>query len=202
MCHLCRVIWLVACWRHWLMAQCPLVLTIMSLVFRMCCKWIIFHSHPLCCCFRSLPALIEHWSKQCLQRSCTATLAFISLMTLQKHCCTHTISVTSSSHHFLIISQPTLFWWQILHISFCSSSHNTHTALLSPKCIVFVLCHMNYVCSFPSPITKLVSFSPSGSFLSRYYRRLTEPERGCGLIDGCCDVQSALNFRHLIPIRP
>lgn len=165
----------------------------------------ISYCRPLCCCFRSLPALIEHWSKQCLQRSCTATLAFISLaLWLYKNTAaqTHTISVTSSSHHFLIICQPTLFWWQMLHISFCSSSHNTHTALLSPKCIAFVLCHINYVCSFPSPITKLVSFSLLGSFLSPYYRRLTEPERGCGLIDGCCDVQSALNFRHLIPIRP
>lgn len=119
------------------------------------------------------------------------------------HCHTHTHYLSNNtSHHFLIICQPTVVLWQLLHTFFYSSSHNTHNALLSSTCTLFVLCHMNYACSCLSPITKLVSFSPSSSLLSPYYRRLTEPERGCCLIDSCCDVQSALNFRHLIPIRP
>lgn len=104
-----------------------------------------FHS----CCFRSVPALIKHWSQQRLQRSCTATHSFISPRTPQNHC--HTPTITSSSHHFSIFSQLSIHLSILLHII-------PQNALLSSTCTLLILCQMNLVCSCPLAFTKLVCF--------------------------------------------
>jgi len=59
------------------------------------------------------------------------------------HTATHTHTHThylcnGSGHHVLMICQPTVFWWQILHTSFYSSN-NTHNALRLSTCTLFVL---------------------------------------------------------------
>lgn len=167
-----------------------------SYLLRMCRKRMTFRSRPIILLFQVSACT----NLSSVSRDLALPHTLSSPFCLYIHTATHYLC-NISSHHVLIICQPTAFWWQITAYIFLFFTQY-------PQCTALIYmhpirpCHMNYICSCPSSITKLVSFSLSSSFLSPYYRHLTELERSCCLIDSCCDVQSALNFRYLIPIRP
>lgn len=144
--------------------------------------WMSVYSHHTGC--------IYVWEREMVFHSCSSP------------CCLYCFALIFLSQESLVLSSNlcnsylSQSWLQNL-FGFLHSLLFLHYFHSNP------FCHLKWV-----PLSEIILILSSDLFCSRLaflsssdLLLATSSPPGCLVIDGCCDVQSALNFRHLIPTR-